>query len=84
MTGDTIWTWHQSKGTTLKVISNPEEGTIEVLNEQGEVIIRKTNMSKRQVELVERKFLMAVAKKLNDRNDVPIKKPKDPYDPMIG
>ena len=57
MSNESIWTWLQTKGKTFKVISNPEKGTIEVINENGETLIRKTNLSRRQVELVEKNFL---------------------------
>jgi hypothetical protein len=84
MCNETVWVWLQTKGTVLKVISNPGRGTIEVLNENGETLIRKTNLTRRQVELVEKIFLKTVAKKLNGRNEIPVRKPKDSYDPMIA
>lgn len=62
MSNETIWAWLQTKGKIFKVISNPERGTIEVLNENGETLIRKTNLSRRQVELIEQNFLRSVAK----------------------
>ena len=84
MSNETIWAWLQTKGKIFKVLSNPEQGTIEVLNENGETLIRKTNLSRRQVELIEKKFLNIIAKKLNGNNDVPIQKPKDSFDPMVA
>ena len=84
MSNETIWAWLQTKGKIFKVISNPEQGTIEVLNENGETLIRKTNLSRRQVELIEKNFLRSVAKKLNGDNDIPFRKPKDPFDPMVA
>lgn len=84
MSNETIWAWLQTKGKIFKVISNPERGTIEVLNENGETLIRKTNLSRRQVELVEKNFLRLVAKKLNENNEPPFRKPKDPFDPMVA
>jgi len=80
MTDETIWTWLRAKGKIFKVISNPSRGTIEVLNENGETLIRKTNLSRKQVEIVEKKFLNFVAKKLNVNNKV---KPEENFDPMV-
>jgi len=84
MSNVTIWAWLQTKGKIFKVISNPEQGIIEVRNENGETLIRKTNLSRRQVELIEKKFLNTIAKKLNGRNDIPLRKPKDSFDPMVA
>ena len=80
MTDETIWTWLRAKGKIFKVISNPSRGTIEVLNENGETLIRKTNLSRKQVEIVEKKFLNFVAKKLDVNNKV---KPEENFDPMV-
>jgi len=84
MSNETIWAWLQAKGRVYKVISNPDQGTIEVLNEHGEILIRKTNMSRKQVELVEKNFLKTVATKINENPDVPLRKSKDTFDPMVG
>jgi len=84
MCNETIWAWLQTKGKVFKVISNPKRGTIEVLNENGETLIRKTNLTKRQVEIVEKLFLKTVATKINGRSEIPLRKPKDSYDPMIA
>jgi len=84
MSNETIWEWLQKKGKIFKVISNPEQGSIEVLNEHGETLIRKTNLSRRQVENVEKNFLNSVAKKLNGHHDPPLRKPKDSFDPMVA
>ena len=84
MSNETIWAWVQTKGKIFKVISNSERGTIEVLNENGETLIRKTNLSRRQVELIEQNFLRSVAKKLNGNNEPPYRKPKDSFDPMVA
>jgi len=80
MTSEKIWTWRQAKGKIFKVISNASKGTIEVLNENGETVIRRTNLSRKQVEMVEKNFKNFVATKIND--DAKINS-KDHYDPMI-
>ncbi len=84
MSNETIWAWLQSKGKIFKVISNPDRGTIEVLNENGETLIRKTNLSRGQVELLEKNFLNFVAKKLNGSDDVHLRKHTDSFDPMVA
>jgi len=83
MTSEHIWAWLQTKGKIFKVISDPERGIIEVINEKGEILIRKTNLSKRQVETVEKNFLSVIAKKLNGREPPTSLKNEDSFDPMI-
>ena len=90
MSNETVWAWLQTRGKIFKVFSNPEKGTIEVRNENGETLIRKTNLSRRQVELIEKNFLAPIAKKINGNNTnneksvTPLKKQKDSFDPMIA
>jgi hypothetical protein len=84
MTSEHVWAWLQTKGKIFKIISNPERGTIEVINEKGEILIRKTNLSKRQVETVEKNFLHFLAKKSNGRNIRTSSKDTDSFDPMIS
>jgi hypothetical protein len=80
MTSEKIWTWRQGKGKIFKVISNANKGTIEVLNENGETVIRRANLSRKQVEMVEKNFKNFVANKINDGTKI---NAKDHYDPMI-
>jgi len=77
---ENIWAWLQSKGNILKVVSNAKKGTIKVYNEKGKIVIKKTNLTKEQVKIVEESFLSFVAKKLNDINI----KQKEKNDPMIA
>ncbi len=83
MTNEHIWVWLQTKGKIFKVISDPERGIIEVINEKGEILIRKTNLSKRQVETVEKNFLHHIAKRLNGREHERSIENRDTFDPMI-
>jgi predicted nucleic acid-binding protein len=83
MTSEHIWVLLQTKGKNFKVISDPEKGIIEVINEKGEILIRKTNLSKRQVETVEKNFLHHIAKKLHGREHGKSPENPDPFDPMI-
>jgi len=84
MTSEHIWAWLQTKGKIFKVISDPEQGIIEVINEKGEILIRKTNLSKRQVETVEKNFLHHIAKRLNGREPSVSSENQDTFDPMIS
>ncbi len=81
MASEKIWTWRQAKGKIFKVISNAAKGTIEVLNENGETVVRRTNLSRKQVEMVEKNFRNSVSDKLNNGNKV---NSKDNFDPMIS
>lgn len=84
MTSEHIWVWLQTKGKVFKVISDPERGFIEVINEKGEILIRKTNLSRRQVETVENNFLNHIAKRLNGRQPSKSSESQDTFDPMIS
>ncbi|MFA5102624.1 MAG: hypothetical protein WC525_05680 [Candidatus Thermoplasmatota archaeon] len=83
MASEHIWVWLRTKGKQLKVISNPEHGIIEVINEKGEILIRKTNLSRRQVETVEKHFLHHIAKRVNGREPPRSAEPGESFDPMI-
>ena len=85
MSNEHIWVWMQSKKKAYKVISDIERGIIEVYNERGEIVLRKENLSRRQVEMVEKNFLASVAKRIYERSAVkPSRPPVDPFDPMIA
>lgn len=81
MSSENVWTWLQTKGKKFKVISNPGKGIIEVINEKGETLIRKTNLSRKQVEIVEKYFLNYVARKIKEGPEF---KRDDNFDPMIA
>ncbi|KYK24087.1 hypothetical protein AYK25_02015 [Thermoplasmatales archaeon SM1-50] len=83
MTSEHIWDWLQTKGKVFKVISDPERGIIEVINEKGEILIRKTNLSKRHVETIEKNFLYHLAKRLNGRQQAKSTENRDIFDPMV-
>jgi hypothetical protein len=84
MTSEHIWVWLQTKGKIFKIISDPERGIIEVINEKGEILIRKTNLSKRQVETVEKNFLHHIAKKIKGCEPSLSSGNQDTFDPMIS
>lgn len=74
-----IWSWIKTKGNILKIVSNPNKGTIKVYNEKGKMIIKKTDLTKEQVKIMEESFIEHIAIKLNKLNH----KKKEKYDPMI-
>ncbi|MEM0467100.1 MAG: hypothetical protein QXX20_05840 [Candidatus Thermoplasmatota archaeon] len=82
---ENIWAWLQVNGRIFKVISDAEKGIIEVFDDNGELLIRKINLTREQVHLVEQNFLHHVAKKLNNNQPVPSKQNQDvTFDPMVG
>ncbi len=85
MTHENVWAWLQINGKIFKVISDSERGVIEVFDDKGELLIRKINLTKEQVILVEQNFLHHVAKKLNGSHSPCTKQEKETYfDPMVG
>jgi hypothetical protein len=78
---ESIWTWLKAKGKIFKVVSNPAKGTIKVYDKKGKLLMKKTNLSKKQVELVEDSFLSFVVSKLNGFD---IKHQKEDFDPMVA
>jgi hypothetical protein len=86
MASEHTWIWMRSRKKPFKVISDPEKGIIEVYNESGEIVIRKENLSRRQVEFVEKNYLSMVARKVGDHLPRVTPKPvtQDPFDPMIS
>jgi len=85
MGSEHVWAWTKSKRKTYKVISDPEKGIIEVYNERGDIVLRRDNLSRRHVELVEKRVLSAVAKRTDEHATTKPPRPPagDPFDPMI-
>lgn len=68
------------RGKIFRLVSNTNRGTIKVYDNKGKMILEKRNLSKRQIELVEKGFLNIVAKKLDQVQAEPS---IDGFDPMI-
>ena len=68
------------KGKIFKVVTNPSRGTIKVYDENGKLLMKKTNLSKEQVETIEESFLKFVTQKINDLYS---KNALDKFDPMV-
>ena len=57
------WNWKQADGSTFKVVSNKEKGTIIVYNSEGQTVLEKRNLSPEQVKIIEQHFLNVVTRK---------------------
>lgn len=60
-----IWIWLQNE-EIYKSISNPEEGTICIYDEQDQLILKRTGLTKLQVKQIEENIIRYGAKKLNE------------------
>ena len=81
MIGEIEWDWPQPHGKSYKIILNPKHGTLEVLNSNGETIIRKTNLSKRQITYIYQNLQNRLK---NQENSTDLLRPDRSYDPMIN
>ena len=73
------WKWKQADGSVLKVISNYKKGTITVLNNNGNILLKKENLSLEQIKIIENHFLNVVTK-----NKQAYVKNTPKFDPMIS
>ena len=61
---ENIWIWLQN-GKILKAISNVEQGTVRIYDEDDKLILKRTGLNKLQVKQIEKNILRYGAKKLN-------------------
>jgi len=66
-----IWIWLQN-GEMYKAISNTEDGTIRIYDEQDNLILKRTGLNKMQVKQIEHLIIKYGAKKL-DQHEKPFK-----------
>jgi hypothetical protein len=59
-----IWIWLQN-GKIMKAISNVDEGTLKIYDEDDNLILKRTGLNKFQVKQVEKTIIKYGAKKLN-------------------
>jgi len=64
-----IWIWLQN-GKIIKAISNKDDGTIKIYDENGNLILKRTGLNKLQVKQIENTIIKYGAKKL-DRHAEP-------------
>ena len=74
------WSWPRPHGKPFKVILNTKRGILEVLNDRGETIIRKTNLTKRQIDYI----YTHLQNRLNNQPETTnLLRPDKSFDPMI-
>lgn len=61
MIEEKIWAWLLPSGKIYKVVTNSEDGTISVYDQNGELVKKEENLSGEAVNLIETKFLETVA-----------------------
>ena len=59
-----IWIWLQN-GKIIKAISSVDKGTIRIFDENDNMILKRTGLTKLQVKKIENNILRYGAKKLN-------------------
>ena len=79
---ETVWTWRQTKGNKLKIISNKTKGTIKVLDEKGKILLHRNNLTNEQIKIIEEHFLSVVTNKIKNIGKSLLH--TDNYDPMIA
>ena len=80
-TTENRWLWQQASGKMFRVISDAKKGYIRVYNEEGTLIMKKTNLTKDQVKIIEHNFLCRVSKKSWDPSK---DSPAIANDPMVA
>jgi hypothetical protein len=80
MIGEIEWSWPRPHGKPFKIILNAKKGILEVINDRGETIIRKTNLSKRQIEDI---FNRLQNRLNNQLGTTDLLRPDKSFDPMI-
>jgi hypothetical protein len=77
-----IWNWPQLGDKVWKVVSDYESGIICVFDENGNLIMKKENLSRDAIKMIEDSFLNIVA---NDKIDKTKEKIEEDFDsPMYA
>ncbi|MBU0497762.1 MAG: hypothetical protein KKC68_02505 [Candidatus Thermoplasmatota archaeon] len=74
------WDWPREYGKPFKIILNLQNGVLEVLNDQGETIIRKTHLSKKQIMFLYHRLKNRLPNQPSSTNPL---RPDRSFDPMI-
>lgn len=80
-----LWAWVQSGEKIWKVVSNYENGTIFVYDDNGAVLLEKKGLTKMAMMMIEHYYLNTVATNLIESKDLKNKDGKkifDKYNPM--
>jgi hypothetical protein len=81
MNNEIEWSWPRPHGKPFKIILNMKRGILEVFNDRGETIIRKTNLTKRQIDYI----FNHLQNRLDNHHTTPdIFRPDKSFDPMIA
>ena len=81
MNSEIEWSWPRPHGKPFKIILNTKRGILEVFNDRGETIIRKTNLTKRQIDYI---FNHLQNRLNNHPTSSDIFRPDKSFDPMIA
>lgn len=68
----TVWAWVQPVDRIWKVVTDPENGTIEIYNEKNDLIDKQKDLNKSVVLLIEENFLGIVATRLINSDQKPV------------
>ena len=74
------WEWPCSNGKPFKVILNMLLGTLEVINPNGDIIIRRTHLTKKQMMFLYQRFKNKLKIPPDTTNPL---RPEKFFDPMI-
>ncbi len=81
MNNEIEWSWPRPHGKPFKIILNMKRGILEVFNDRGETIIRKTNLTKPQIDYI----FNHLQNRLNTPHTTSdIFRPDKSFDPMIA
>ena len=61
------WAWLMPSGKIYKVVTNPEDGTIKVYDQNRKLVSKEEKLSKEVVSLIEEIFLENVAAKVGTK-----------------
>ncbi len=67
-----IWAWIQPVDRIWKVVSDAENGILQVYNEKSELILEQKGLRKEEVSFIENNFLKIVAMSLNTDKVEPV------------
>lgn len=62
-----IWAWLMPTGKIFKVVTNPEDGTINVYDSNGKLIRKDKGLSNTAINLIEENFLEIVATMIKEK-----------------
>jgi len=67
MEEEKTWAWLMPSGKIYKVVTNPEEGTIDVYDEDRKLVSKEEKLSEEAVSLLEKIFLETAASEVGGK-----------------